>query len=151
MVLCLGRSIVLADRQPGPDGFWQVSRSTDGWRYISPREMGIRRFCRCAGSDRALGYRFLAGKNNREDVHELLVKPILNYNFEVGESFWFFTFTPEVRVNWEQNNNVFLPLKTSIGRLITYDIVVTGGFGIHVVNDYDMYDWQIEMGVSFFF
>ncbi|MHC4757845.1 MAG: hypothetical protein ACYTE8_04245 [Planctomycetota bacterium] len=91
------------------------------------------------------------GKDNREDFHQLVVQPILNYNFEVGESFWFFTFTPEVRVNWEQNNNVFLPLKTTIGRVFFEDMVVTGGFGVPVVNDYDLYDWQIEMGVSFFF
>ncbi|MHC4255009.1 MAG: hypothetical protein ACYSUL_05235, partial [Planctomycetota bacterium] len=91
------------------------------------------------------------GKDNREDFHQLVVQPLFNYNFEVGESFWFFTFIPEVRVNWEQNNNVFLPLKTTIGRLVTDDMIVTGGFGIPVVNDYDLYDWQIEMGVSFFF
>jgi hypothetical protein len=92
-----------------------------------------------------------AGEDNRADVHELLVAPILNYNFEVGESFWFFTFSPEIRVNWEQNNNVFLPLKTSVGRLFFEDAVVTAGFSVPVVNDYDLYDWQIELGVSFFF
>ncbi|MHC4214854.1 MAG: hypothetical protein ACYSWP_15945 [Planctomycetota bacterium] len=91
------------------------------------------------------------GKDNREDVHQLIIGPILNYNFEVGESFWFFTFVPEIRVNWEQNNDVFLPLKTSIGRLFTEDMIVTGGFGVPVVNDYDLYDWQIEMSFSFFF
>jgi hypothetical protein len=91
------------------------------------------------------------GKDNREDVHQLIVGPILNYNFEVGESFWFFTFIPEVRVNWEQNNDVFMPLKTSIGRLFTDNMIVTSGFSVPVVNDYDLYDWQIEMGVSFFF
>ena len=92
-----------------------------------------------------------AGKDNRKDVHELLVGPILNYNFEVAESFWFVSFVPEIRINWEEDNDVFLPLKMSVGRLFTEDKVVTAGFSVPVVNDYDVYDWLIEFGVSFFF
>jgi hypothetical protein len=91
------------------------------------------------------------GKDNREDVHQLVVQPMLNYNFEVGESFWFFTFIPEVRINWQEDNNMFMPLKASIGRLFSEDAIVTVGFNVPVVDDFDLYDWQIELGVSFFF
>ena len=92
-----------------------------------------------------------AGKGNRADVHEMLVQPILNYNFEIDDSFWFITFIPEMQINWEQNNDLFMPLKTTIGRLVSEDMVVTVGFSVPVVNEYDLYDWQVELGVGFFF
>lgn len=93
------------------------------------------------------------GKDDRDDVHELVVQPILNYNFEIGESFWFFSFIPEIRVNWEEDNDLFVPLKTSVGRLFSDDAIATAGLNIPVVNDHghDLYDWQIELSVSFFF
>jgi len=92
-----------------------------------------------------------AGKDNRPDIHETLIQPTVNYNFEMADSFWFVTFVPEMRFNWEQDNDMFLPLKTTIGRLFSEDMVVTAGFNVPVVNEYDLYDWQIEMGISFFF
>jgi hypothetical protein len=92
-----------------------------------------------------------AGKDDRADVHQMLVQPMLNYNFEFEDSFWYVTFIPEIRYNWEQDNDIFLPLKTSIGRLLTEDTVIKVGFNFPVVNDYDLYDWQIETGITFFF
>jgi hypothetical protein len=92
-----------------------------------------------------------AGKDDRADVHELAVGPILNYNFEVGDSFWFLTLASESRVNWEQDNDLFIPLKVSIGRLFFEGMIVTAGISIPVVNDYDLYDCQLELGVSFYF
>ncbi|MHC4700715.1 MAG: hypothetical protein ACYTFQ_09080 [Planctomycetota bacterium] len=91
------------------------------------------------------------GKADRKDIHQLLVQPILNYNFEIGESFWFVTFVPEVNINWEENNDMFLPLKASIGRLFSENAVGTAGLSVPVVNDFDLYDWQVELSASFFF
>lgn len=89
-----------------------------------------------------------AGKDNRKDVHELLIRPVVNYNFE---DFWFFSFAPEIRVNWEEDNDVFFPLKTSLGKLVGEDKVISCGFSVPVVNDYDLYDWQIELKFGYFF
>ncbi|MHC4371966.1 MAG: hypothetical protein ACYSW8_30510, partial [Planctomycetota bacterium] len=61
------------------------------------------------------------------------------------------TFVPEININWEENNDVFLPLKASLGRLLSENAVATAGFSVPVVNDFDLYDWQIELTVSLFF
>jgi hypothetical protein len=89
-----------------------------------------------------------AGKDERKDIHELSIQPLINYNLKDS---WFVTLAPDIRVNWEDNNNVFLPFHISIGKLVSDDKVITVGFSSPIVNDYDLYDWQIEIGVSYFF
>ena len=91
------------------------------------------------------------GKSHREDVHQLLLQPFLSYNFELEDSFWFTTFSPELRVDWEQNNHLFLPFKMTVGRVVYDDMVITSGLSVPVVNEADLYDWQIEIGISYFF
>ncbi|MHC4647385.1 MAG: hypothetical protein ACYTBJ_17985 [Planctomycetota bacterium] len=92
-----------------------------------------------------------AGKDNREDVHELSITPLMNYNFEALDDFWFVTLAPEIRINWKQDNDVFLPFKISIGKLLTDNSTFTVGFSAPIVNDYDLYDWQTELGWRYFF
>ncbi|MHC4206807.1 MAG: hypothetical protein ACYSTT_19300 [Planctomycetota bacterium] len=92
-----------------------------------------------------------AGKDNRKDVHELSVQTIINYNFEAWDDFWFVTLAPEIRINWEQDNDVFLPCKISIGKLLTDNSTFSVGFSAPLVNDYDLYDWQMGFSFSRFF
>ncbi|MHC4363657.1 MAG: hypothetical protein ACYSTZ_12580 [Planctomycetota bacterium] len=92
-----------------------------------------------------------AGKDNREDVHELSVSPLVNYNFEAWDDFWFVTLAPEVRINWKQDNDVFLPFNISIGKLLTDNSTFSVGFSTPIVNNYDLYDWQIEVRARYFF
>jgi hypothetical protein len=89
-----------------------------------------------------------AGKDNRNDIHELSLQPIINYNLE---DFWFVTLAPDIRINWEDNNNVFLPFDISVGKLVGEDKVVAVGFSSAIVNDYDLYDWHIMLRTSWFF
>lgn len=89
-----------------------------------------------------------AGKDNRNDIHELSVQPIFNYNLE---DYWFVTLSPDIRINWEDNNNVFLPFEVTVGKLVGEDKVVSVGFGSAIVNDYDLYDWQIIFRTAVFF
>jgi hypothetical protein len=91
------------------------------------------------------------GKDTRPDINQLLVLPILNYNFEIEDSFWYFTFSPEINVNWQEDNDMFLPLRAAIGRVFSDNFVGLAGLGVPVVNELDLYDWQIELSVSLFF
>jgi hypothetical protein len=89
-----------------------------------------------------------AGKDNRNDIHELSVQPFVNYNLEDS---WFVTLAPDIRINWEDNNNVFLPFNISIGKLVSENKVISVGFSSAIVNDYDLYDWQITFRTSISF
>jgi hypothetical protein len=89
-----------------------------------------------------------AGDDDRADIHELSIQPLFNYNLPER---WFLGINPDIRVNWEQDNQWFVPFNVTLGKLINKSTVMSVEFNTPIVNDYDRYDWQIEFRIGFFF
>jgi hypothetical protein len=89
-----------------------------------------------------------AGKDNRSDIHQLSIKPTFHYAFPDD---YFVSMKPDIRINWEQENQMFVPFNITLGKMITKNLVTSFDFDVPLVNDYDRYDWQIEFRIGFFF
>jgi hypothetical protein len=89
-----------------------------------------------------------AGDDDRADIHEMSIQPLFNYNLPER---WFLGINPDIRVNWEQDNQWFVPFNVTLGKLINKSTVMSVEFNTPIVNDYDRYDWQIEFRIGFFF
>jgi hypothetical protein len=148
-----------------PRGRWSLASGVQlGWPTASQDQMGFGKYLLAPTVGAAYhpaswergGYVGLflrdifdyAGKDNRTDIHELLIQPIFNYNLE---DYWFVTLAPDIRINWEDNNNVFLPFDISVGKLVGEDKVVSVRFSNAILDDYDFYDWQIIFRTAWFF
>lgn len=99
-----------------------------------------------------LGIRFqeffdYAGDDNRSDIHQTSIKPGFSYNLQNN---WFVSSFPDIRINWEQDNDWFVPLNLKVGRKIDKR-VVSIEFNTPIINGYDRYDWQVEFQFGFFF
>ncbi|MHC4553081.1 MAG: hypothetical protein ACYSUT_10015, partial [Planctomycetota bacterium] len=82
------------------------------------------------------------------DIQQTSIKAGFSYNLQDQ---WFISSIPDMRVNWEQDNNWFVPFKLKIGRLFKKVRVASIEFNTPIVNDYDKYDWQVEFQFGFFF
>jgi len=58
---------------------------------------------------------------------------------------------PDIRINFEQDNDVFVPFNFKVGKKLRKDLVTFVEVDVPVINDYDRYDWQIGFGMKFFF
>ena len=56
----------------------------------------------------------------------------------------FVTFASDTRINWEDNNKLYLPLNLSVSKLVNENTVMAVGFATLIVNDYDVLDRRIE-------
>ena len=81
-----------------------------------------------------------AGKDDRKHIHELYVQPLINFNLPER---WFVTFAPEMKMNWLDDNKWFVPFDVTLGKMINKSTVVSLEFKQAVINDYDLYDWEI--------
>jgi len=90
----------------------------------------------------------IAGKDDRNDIHELYVQPLVNVNLPER---WFVTLAPEMKMNWKDDNKWFVPFDVTLGKMLNKSTVASVGFKQAIVNDYDLYDWEIEFRVGFFF
>lgn len=90
----------------------------------------------------------IAGKDDRKHIHELYIQPLLNFNLPEKS---FVTFAPEARINWERDNDLFVPFDVTLGKMLNKSTVASVEFKQAVINDYDLYDWEIEFRIGFFF
>jgi len=90
----------------------------------------------------------IAGQDDRAGIHELYVQPLLNINLPEKS---FVTFAPEARINWKKDNDLFLPFDVTLGKMLNKSTVASVEFKQAVINDYDLYDWEIEFRIGFFF
>lgn len=89
-----------------------------------------------------------AGDEDRRDIHELSVQPALNVNLPGG---WYLSSFPDIRINWKDDAKVFVPLNLEVGKFVGRDVLTSVQVDVPVVNDYDLYEWQVELRVGFYF
>ena len=82
----------------------------------------------------------IAGKDDRKHIHELYVQPLVNINLPKR---CFVTFAPEMKMNWEDHNKWFVPFDVTLGKMLNKSTVISLEFKQAVINDYDLYDWEI--------
>jgi len=60
-----------------------------------------------------------AGDSNADDVNQLLLQPIINYNFSKG---WYFTSVPVITANWEaaSDNRWTVPVGGGFGKIMKW-------------------------------
>ena len=46
---------------------------------------------------------------------------------------------------------MFLPFDVTLGKMLNKSTVASVEFKQAVINDYDLYDWEIEFRIGFFF
>ena len=90
----------------------------------------------------------IGGKDDRADIHQLSIQPLLNYSLPKNA---FATFGPDIRINWEQDNDLFIPFNIALGKMLKKNVVGSIEFNAPIVNEYDRYDWEIEFRLGFFF
>jgi hypothetical protein len=131
-----------ASRDAMGSGTYQVAPSVFGF-YYTP---GISR-----GSFAGLllrDYVSYAGDENRRDVHELSVQPAINVNLPRG---WYLASFSDIRINWKDDAKAFVPLDLEVGKFVTRDVVTSVQVDVPVADDYDLYEWQVEVRVGFYF
>ena len=89
-----------------------------------------------------------AGDDNRRDINDLLVQPMLNVTLPDR---WFMTFAPEMRIDLKGDGDVFLPFDMTLGRKLSKDVIMSLSVDIPIINDYRQDHWQAEFRVGFFF
>jgi len=89
-----------------------------------------------------------AGNEDRPDVNQLVIQPLINVVFE---NKWFIGTTPDIRINWADDNSLFVPIDLTVGKIVGGNkaLAVKGRVGL--IKDYNFYDYEIEFTSSFFF
>ena len=96
----------------------------------------------------------IAGNEDREDVNQLSVQPLFNY---ILSDTWFIQTAPEIRVNWEQDNSIFVPFDFTIGkyvgvsRLRHRDKIISLNVKAGLIKDYHFYDYELNLTGSWLF
>jgi hypothetical protein len=89
-----------------------------------------------------------AGDDDRDDIHELQIVPLVNIRLS-GKSF--IGFFPTIRRDWKNNNDFFFPFDMEIGRAIGRGKVGSLRFQTPMIDSRDRYDWSLEARVTFLF
>ncbi len=89
-----------------------------------------------------------AGNGDRRDIHELSVQPGLNINLPRQ---WFVSLFPDIRINWEDGAKAFVPFDLEVGKIIAGNVITSVTLDVPIVDDYALYDWQVEFRLGFFF
>ena len=89
-----------------------------------------------------------AGDDDRRDIHELSVQPGLNINLPRQ---WFVSLFPDIRINWEDGAKAFVPFDLEVGKIIAGNVITSVTLDVPIVDDYDLYDWQVEFRLGFYF
>ena len=159
----LAQCIMIAP-QAGGNWTWAYGVQTI-WPTASQDEMGTGRFqlaplvgvrvgldSLSKGSFTALLLRNhidVGGSGSRADVNYLVVQPMLTINLP---QFYFLTFAPEMRVNWENDNRWFVPFDITVGKMLNKSTVVSIEYKIPVHDDnYPIYNAEVEARIGFFF
>jgi len=79
-----------------------------------------------------------AGDENADDVNQLLLQPIINYNFSKG---WYFTSVPVITANWEadSDNRWTVPVGGGFGKIMKWgkqpvDLSLAGFYNVEQPN-----------------
>lgn len=89
-----------------------------------------------------------AGDDDRRDINDLVIQPVFNWQLP---DLWFVTMAPEIRFDLEGDGDAFVPFDILVGKMITTRCVASVQFDVPIVDDYDLYDWQVEFRIGFFF
>ena len=90
----------------------------------------------------------VGGNDDRGEVNYLAVQPIININLP---AFWVVTVAPEMRVNWELDDSVFFPFDILVGKMISRSTILSLQYKTPLIEDYQMYEHEIELRAGFFF
>lgn len=89
------------------------------------------------------------GNGSRASVNYLVIQPGVNINLPQQS---FVTISPEIRVNWENDNRWFVPFAVMFGKMINKSTVVSVEYKTPIHDDkYKMYDHEVEARIGFFF
>ena len=89
----------------------------------------------------------IAGDGDRNDIHQLVITPRIRIN--LGGR-WAFISTPNISINLENDNDLFVPLSGQISYrsdTTVYSLEIEQA----IINDFARFDTQIEFRVGFFY
>ena len=94
-----------------------------------------------------------AGDNDRQDVHLMTLRPLLNYNLPLG---WFLTTSPSIVANWKADpeNCWLVPVGGGIGRVFHIAgqrLSATVESYYHVESPKFGPNWQMRLQLSFLY
>jgi len=89
-----------------------------------------------------------AGDDRRRDIHELSVQPGLSVNLPHR---WFVSMFPDIRVNWEDDARAFVPFNLELGRIFAGNAIGSVTLDVPIMDDYQVYEWQVELRLGLFF
>jgi hypothetical protein len=90
----------------------------------------------------------ITGDDDRADVSIVLLQPIANVALPDR---WFVTFAPELRIDLNEDGDIFLPFDVTVGKKVTRDIVTSLEFKHEIIDELPLYEWSLEARVGFFF
>ena len=89
------------------------------------------------------------GSDSRANTNYLVIQP--GINIALPKTF-FVTVSPEMKVNWEDNNHWFIPFDVTVGKMLNKSTVVSVEYKTRIHDDkYRFYDTEIEARIGFFF
>lgn len=91
----------------------------------------------------------MGGDDSRAKVNYLVIQPGINFALPNKS---FVTIAPEMRVDWENDNRVFIPFDIAIGKMVNKSTVLSIEYKTPVLDDdYPVYDHEVEARIGFFF
>ena len=89
----------------------------------------------------------VAGDSDRNDINQLVITPRMRLNMG---SRWAFIMAPDIRINLENENELFVPIS---GQLSYRDNDTVYSLEVQhaIVDDFAIFDTQIEFRVGFFY
>ena len=103
------------------------------------------------GSFYGLGIRnefSIAGDRAHRQINELQLVPLLTVLLPHQS---FVTLFPEIIIDWEQDNRVFVPLDLEVGRKYAANQAASVRMQLPLLNDLHNYEWTMELRWSLFF
>lgn len=89
------------------------------------------------------------GSGSRGKVNYLVIQPGINLALPKQS---FITIAPEMRVNWENNNRLFIPFDITLGKMLNKTTVISIEYKTPIYDrKYRIYNTEIEARIGFFF
>lgn len=89
------------------------------------------------------------GDSARGSINYLVIQPGINVSLP---GYSFITITPEIRVNWENDNRWFVPFAIMFGKMLNKTTVASIEYKTPIQDDkYKIYDHEVEARIGFFF
>lgn len=103
------------------------------------------------GSFYGLGVRndfSVAGDHAHRKVNELQLVPVATISLPRQS---FITLFPEIVIDWEQHNRVFVPFDVEVGRKYAAQQAASVRLQLPLINELHTYEWTMELRWSMFF